>query len=157
MIIPSPCLRPGKKRKRRQVGAASRLSGKMAPNPFPTKLPVPTTAIVNGDGTPVKQFYDWMQAIWARTGGDNTNIDVLIGTLPGSLGSLIGRFTVSGNPTWVAFSASSPNSVVVLSPGAIQLLTISQLLDEFGNVQGDVLFRGATDWEVLPPVVNGFF
>lgn len=130
----------------------------MADALFQTKLPLATSAMVHqDDGTPVKQWFDFFQNLWQRTGGDNTNIDVLIGTLPGSVGSLIGRFNTVDGLVWVAFEATLANSVLVLSPGAIQLLSISQLLDVIGATQGDVLFRGAAGWQVLAPVVNGFF
>jgi hypothetical protein len=66
---------------------------------------------------------------------------------------MLARFSQS----WQEFVADGPNQIPVMNPGQdVDLKNISELLDLIGSTHGDVLFKGATEWEVLPPSAGGF-
>ena len=53
--------------------------------------------------------------------------------------------------------AGSAGELVLVNPGAtgLEFGNISSILDNFGSVQGDILYRNATQWVVLPPGTAG--
>ena len=72
---------------------------------------------------------------------------------------------VNGNTIWdqvtsaAATLSSMPNGTVASNlsgvPAAAAANTVTSVLDVIGNVQGSVMYRGATSWILLPPGTNG--
>lgn len=53
---------------------------------------------------------------------------------------------------------SAANKLVRVTPGedGLEFDSLSDVIDDLGSDQGDILFRGALDWEVLAPSTAGF-
>lgn len=118
-----------------------------------TQVPVPNAPLIKPDRTPEKAWFDFFTTLWLRTGGSNSDASILLDGLGTTRGGMIARFATA----WAEFEATVANTVPVLNPGGgtdVQLFTISQLLDLLGDDRGDILFRGAANWEVLAPDAN---
>lgn len=65
---------------------------------------------------------------------------------------------IAGNATLAQLPSLSNNTVIGNNSGGTsvpQALSASQVLDMINNVQGDVLYRNASGWVVLPPGTSG--
>jgi hypothetical protein len=65
---------------------------------------------------------------------------------------------IAGNASLGQLPSISNNSVLANNSGGTAVpsaLTASQVLDMIGNVQGDVLYRNASNWVILAPGTNG--
>lgn len=98
------------------------------------------------------QFFRTLSSLFSSSSPVRGGSAVL-DTIGNTLGGMLARF----GDAWHEFVATAPNQLVVLNPGAPpSLRTFIQLLNGVGAVQGEILFRGALGWEVLPPVAGGY-
>lgn len=123
-------------------------------NQLPTSIE-PLASLGNGvpvTVTPV--WYKFFTSIYALYSNSSSGAgSAILDTIGSVRGGMLARFDQS----WREFVADGPNQIPVMNPGVdVDLKNISQLLDYLGATQGDVLFRGASEWEVLPPSAGGF-
>lgn len=111
------------------------------------------------------KFFVTLSGLFSNTSGGGTGASAILDTIGDTIGGMLSRFGTG----WHEFVASGPNQIPVMNPGVqVTLKTIDQLLaladaaavsallDQIGAIRGDVLFRGAANWQVLAPVVGGY-
>lgn len=112
------------------------------------------------------KFFVTLSGLYSNSSGGGTGASAILDTIGSTIGGMLSRFGTG----WHEFVASAPNQIPVMNPGVpITLKTVDQLLaladaaaasallDLIGAARGDVLFRGAANWQVLAPVAGGYF
>lgn len=132
-------------------------------------LPNPSLSALGGIRAIVKATNKWIDAI-STSGIPNESqpsfsdlsgtlspaqFPVLTGSVFNSLGSVTVTLT-NGTVTNAQMASMSGGTFKgTLSTGTPSDLTASAILDTIGNSQGQVLFRGATQWTILPAGASG--
>lgn len=111
------------------------------------------------------KFFVTVSGLFSNSSGGGSGASAILDTLGDVVGGMLSRFGTG----WREFVATVPNSIPVMNPNVpITLKTINQLLalanaaavsallDQIGATQGEVLFRGAANWQVLAPVPGGY-
>lgn len=132
-------------------------------------LPNPSLSALGGIRAIAKAANRWIDAI-STSGIPNesqpsfsdlsgtlspSQFPILTGSVFNSLGSVTVTLT-NGTVTNAQLASMSGGTFKgALSTGTPGDLTASAILDTIGNSQGQILFRGATQWTILPPGVSG--
>lgn len=111
------------------------------------------------------KFFVTLSGLFSNSSGGGSGASAILDTLGDVVGGMLSRFGTG----WHEFVASAPNQIPVMNPNVpITLKTVdqllalagatavSQLLDQIGTVQGDILFRGAGVWQVLAPAAGNY-
>jgi hypothetical protein len=140
-------------------------------------------AVVENDRVLVKDqadattngIYSVSTGNWSRTPDCDGAHDLVSGTRvfvnEGTLSSLLSYVVTTDDPivvgtssiTWEAntLAISGPSKILgreTAGPGLAEELTLSEVLDFIGSAtRGDILYRGASEWQRLAASTNGYF